>query len=155
MMKKIMIIALIVLGGQMAFAQNNLKLGINGGFPVGDTSSFTDLNWGADAAYLFDFAGIIQGGPLIGYTNFIRNRNYNDLQFLPLAVSGRIELPVFLVGLDLGVAIGLGGGAGSGFFYRPKVGMGVMFFDVIASYSAVSVSEGHFSSVNLGVEVSL
>lgn len=154
-MKNLLLISAIVFCSQLSFSQADLKLGINGGFPVGDSSSFTDLSWGVDAAYLYNFAGIFQGGPLLGYTSFVGESGYGNLAFLPFAASGRVNLPVFDAGLDLGYAIGLEGGTGGGFFYRPKVGIGMRFFDLIASYSGISSGDEHFSSVNLGVEISL
>ena len=157
-MKKILFIAVLFFffsGMFSSYSQADLKLGLNGGFPVGDTSSFTDFHWGFDAAYLFEQVGIFQVGPLLGYSSFVGNGDVAGAQFIPLAASGRVDLSIVFLGVDLGYAIAATDGVNGGIYYRPKVGLGMRFFNLIASYSGISVDEGQYSSVNLGIELSI
>lgn len=135
-------------------AQENFKFGGNIGIPVGDADIY-DLNYGADAAYLFGVSDGFQVGPMIGYTGY-SVEDFN-ISFLPIAATGRYSLQdsAFFLGADLGYALGLEEGLDGGFYYRPKVGYNFGLLGVIASYSGISVEGATFSSINLGVEFSL
>ena len=155
MKKMLFLIVLFFSGTFSSYSQADLKLGLNGGFPVGDKSSFTDFHWGLDAAYLFQQAGIFQVGPLLGYSSFVGDGDQSGVQFIPLAASGRVDLSIVFLGVDLGYAIAATDGVNGGIYYRPKVGLGMRLFNLIASYSGINVDEGQYSSVNLGIELSL
>lgn len=166
-MKKFLFSVLFFLffGAFSSFAQGDLRVGINAGIPVGDASDITTFHLGADLSYLFEVAEVISVGPMIGYSHFFGDEidfngmgtmDIDDINFLPIAASGKIGLMNGLsLGLDLGYALGLNDGNDGGFYYRPKVGFNLVGIGLIASYSGVSVDGGTFSSVNLGVEFGL
>ena len=155
-MKKIVFLfAFVFMGAGLAHAQGDLKLGFNAGLPTGDSSEISSLQGGLDVAYLFDIAGLVEIGPLAGYSRFIGDSGYNDFNYIPLAASGRVSLPMFFVGVDLGYALATDDDMDGGVYYRPKVGFRIAMVNLIASYSGISSDGANISSVNLGIELSL
>ncbi len=156
-MKKFLIIGALILCATSGFSQG-FKAGVNVGIPVGDASDFSNLQVGADVAYLFGVADTFSVGPMLGYSNFFPEESdiYDNIQFLPIAASGRLGLgDAFFLGADLGYAIGIDDGNDGGFYYRPQVGYDFGVVGLVASYSGVSMNGGSISSVNLGVEFGL
>lgn len=164
-MKKLLLTLLIVCGmgifNSSAQATTDFKVGIHAGIPVGDMADFSDFNAGADVAYLFGLAGIVEVGPLVGYSRYFvedvdlgefGSLEMDDASFLPVAASGRVDLGPVFAGLDLGYAVGLNDGNDGGFYVRPKVGFGFFGLNLVGSYSAISMDGGDVSSVNLGLE---
>ncbi len=163
-MKKLLLIAFVCFLGTAGLkAQGSLKLGVNAGLPTGDIEEFSNFQLGADAAYLFGIKNIVEVGPMLGYSRFFTEDidtgfgdvDADDWSFLPIAASGRVGLGMVFVGLDLGYAVSLNDGGEGGFYYRPKVGVGLTGFSLIGSYSGISNNGESISSVNLGVELSL
>lgn len=155
MKKLLVLLAFVFLGMSSAYSQGDLKLGFNAGLPTGDAGDSSDLQVGVDAAYLINILGIAEVGPMVGYSHFLREDGLDDLSFIPVAASGRINLPMMFVGLDLGYAISVQGGGNGGAYYRPKVGLGIALVNIIASYSGISADGANISSINLGIELSL
>ncbi|GHA33130.1 hypothetical protein GCM10007103_13250 [Salinimicrobium marinum] len=155
-MKKIIVVfAFVFIAAGSAYSQGDLKLGFNAGLPTGDSSDISSLQGGLDVAYLFDVAGFVEIGPLAGYSRFIGDSGYDDFNYIPVAASGRLSLPMFFVGLDLGYALATDDNMDGGVYYRPKVGFGIAMVNLIASYSGISTDGANISSVNLGIELSL
>ena len=166
-MKKLLFFMLFLAAGTATvYPQGDLRLGINVGLPVGDADDFTSFQLGADFSYLFNVAEGFDVGPMIGYSHFfgeevdlgggMGSMDFDDIQFLPIAASGRFNLAeTFFLGADLGYAVGINDGNDGGFYYRPKVGFDLVGVGLIASYSGVSVDGGSFSSINLGIEFGL
>ena len=158
-MKKLLLTLMIVcsMGICNSFAQvtKDFKVGVHAGIPVGDMADFSDYNAGADVAYLFGLAGIVELGPLVGYSRYFVDDVDLDASFLPVAASGRIDLGPIFAGLDLGYAVGLNDGNDGGFYYRPKIGFGFLGLNLVGSYSAISMDGEEVSSVNLGLEFGL
>ena len=155
-MKKLLVIFVFVfLGFGSSYAQGDLKLGFNAGLPIGDAGERYSLQVGGDVAYLVGLAGIVEVGPLLGYSQFFGEDDFQDVQFLPLAASGRLDLALLVVGLDLGYALGLQDGLNGGMYFRPKVAFGLGLLNLFASYSGISVDSGKYSSLNVGIELSL
>ncbi len=155
-MKKLLITFLVVMVGvTSAFSQGNLKLGVNAGIPVGDDSDNYSFQLGGDVAYMFNAIPILDVGPMVGYSHFFGDDDFEDMQFLPAAVAGRLNFPGVMVGLDLGYAVGLNDGNDGGFYYRPQIGFRFIGLGLIASYQGISMDPGNISSVNLGVEFGL
>ncbi|WP_424494060.1 hypothetical protein [Salinimicrobium sp. GXAS 041] len=150
-----LVLTLVFLGFGSTYAQGDLKLGFNVGLPTGDISDYSNLQVGVDAAYLFNIVDVAEVGPMVGYSHFFGEEDLEDLKFVPIAASGRINLALLVVGLDLGYAMALEDGMDGGVYYRPKVGFGFGPLDLFASYSGISVDGGSISSVNLGVEFGL
>lgn len=155
MKRLIVLFAFVVFGLSPAFSQGDLKLGFNAGIPVGDISDYSDLQAGVDAAYLLNLMGIVEVGPMVGYSHFVGEDDLDNIQFVPVAASGRIGLPMVFIGLDLGYGLALQDGIDGGVFYRPKVGFGIGLVNLIASYSGINTDGTDFSSLNLGIELSL
>lgn len=154
-MKKLLLLTFTVLFGiTSAFSQDtNYRFGVNAGSPVGNAGDKTTFQVGADIGYAYNFLNTFEFGALAGYSNFLGEDGYDNVQFVPLAITGRANLATFLVGADVGYAVGLGNGGG--FYFRPKVGYKFLLLSIIASYSEVSRSGDNFSSVNLGVEIGI
>lgn len=164
-MKKLSLLCLVVLMGfTSAYSQGHFKIGVNGGIPVGDASDVSNFQLGADVGYMFDAIPLLEVGGMLGYSHFFNddevdlgelNFQGDDLQFLPVALSGRVKLPTFFVGLDLGYAFGLNDGNDGGFYYRPQVGYDFLMLGLILSYQGISVDGSNVSSINIGAEFSL
>ena len=61
----------------------------------------------------------------------------------------------FMLGADLGYALGMNEGNDGGFYYRPMAGYNVSAqFQVNLSYIGVSVDGGSWSTINLGASYS-
>lgn len=163
MKKLLLLFSVICFGSGSLHAQGDFKLGINGGLPVGDIEDYSSFQLGADAAYLFGISNVAQVGPMIGYSRFFAedvdmgfgNIDMEDISFLPIAASGRFGLGIVFLGADLGYAVSLDDGGEGGFFYRPKIGVGVGGFSVIGSYQGISNDGESISSINIGVEFGL
>ncbi|MCM4161192.1 hypothetical protein FHG64_02220 [Antarcticibacterium flavum] len=154
-MKKLFItLVVVMIGVTSAYSQGHLKLGVNAGIPVGDASDYS-FQLGGDLAYMFNAIPILDIGPMVGYSHFFGDDDFDDMQFLPAAVAGRLNFPGITVGLDLGYAVGLNDGNDGGFYYRPQLGFRVLGLGLIASYQGISMDPGNISSVNLGVEFGL
>ncbi len=162
MKKLILLLVLTCIGFGTVFSQG-LRLGINAGIPVGDASDFTNFQLGGDIAYMIDLAGIVSVGPMVGYSHFFGDSGtegsltfeVDDVQFAPIAASGRFNLMALALGLDLGYALGLNDGNDGGFYYRPQVGFSLGRLGLIASYQGISLDGDNISSINLGVEFGL
>lgn len=138
-----------------SYSQGDLRLGVNAGIPIGDAADISTLNVGADVAYLMGFGDILQIGPMVGYNHFFGENDNDDIQFLPVAATARVGLASLELGADVGYALGIDQDIDGGFYYRPKIGFGFFGLGFIASYTGISVDNGTFSSLNLGVEFRL
>lgn len=163
MKKLFFLLALLVLSLSPLRGQGDFQFGVNAGIPVGDAEDYSNFQLGADVAYLFGIAGVIEVGPLLGYSRFFAEDmetqfgsiEAEDVSFLPIAASGRLGLGLFFLGADLGYALNLDGDGEGGFYYRPKIGVGLVGISIIGSYSGISNNGNSLSSVNLGLEISL
>lgn len=153
-MKKTVLLLLMVGLGFTSVQSQSLTLGANAGIPLGDVNNFTSFQLGADVAYRVGVVGIVEAGPMLGYSHFFGS-NSIDYQFLPVAASGRVNLTALRLGLDLGYALGLNEGNDGGVYLRPSVGFNFLMLGLVASYQAIDVNGVNFSSINLGVEFDL
>ncbi len=153
-MKKVILAAVVIMSFGLTTANaQELKVGAHAGVPVGDAADVSDLAFGADLAYLWNAAGILQVGPKVGYHQYTGDF---DAGFIPVAAEGRVGLgEAVFVGLDLGYGISLKDGVDGGLYYAPKLGFGFMGVKVIGSYTGISLDGGDASSVNAGIEFSL
>lgn len=165
-MKKLIFALTVFLVLGVYSLQAQWKLGVHAGVPVGDefVKEAFSFNAGADVAYLFGVADVLEVGPMLGYMHYFGDSGeedgfeweVDDAQFLPIAASGRVSLgATVFVGADLGYAVGMNDGNDGGFFYRPKLGFGIAAVNIIGSYSGVSMDGGTVSSVNVGIEFGL
>lgn len=159
-MKKLFFLLFIGILWVPAANAQMISVGANLGLPTGDISNAANFQAGADIAYRFTAIPLIDVGPMIGYSRFFMDDvdtgfgsySGNDISFLPIAASGRVNLPMLFVGLDLGYAIGLDSGNSGGVYYRPQIGVKLALIRLIGSYSGVNMDGGNVGSVNIGVE---
>lgn len=160
----ILTVAVAILSLTSAFSQQgNFTIGVNGGIPVGDIEEFTTFNLGADVAYRFAISEQFEIGGLAAYSHFFGDSGeddfgsweVDDVQFLPVAASGRFIASSFFAGADVGYAIGINEGNEGAFYYRPHLGYNFGNFGVLASYSGISRDNFTISSVNVGIEFKL
>lgn len=161
-MKKLVFVIVTILFSMTPAQAQSLSLGANVGLPTGAAGDYASLQLGADLAYRVGLMGIVEVGPMIGYSRFFEdsaadgvNWGENDIQFMPLAASGRFNLLTLKAGLDVGYALGLNNGNNGGFYYRPSVGFNILMLGLIASYQGITMDGENFSSINLGVELDL
>lgn len=156
MMRKLLLVAVLALFGlSHSYAQGDLKMGVHGGIPVGDIDEVSDFQVSADIAYLFNFMGLLEAGPLVGYMHFFAE-DQDDIQYVPVAASARLGLPQsFFAGLDLGYGIAVDNDSEGGFYFRPQIGYTFLNFGLVLSYAGISDDNIDIGSINLGVEVKL
>lgn len=163
-MKKILLLLLILFMGMTSvYSQGNFRFGVNGGIPIGDAEDISNFHLGADVAYMFNVVELLDVGPMVGYSIYFSEDltiagekiNIDDIQFLPIAASGRFGLSSFYLGADLGYAVGLNDGNDGGFYYRPLVGYKIGKLGIAASLEGVSKNGDSFNSINLGIEFKL
>ena len=164
MKKSILSVMIALMTVAVAQGQHgNFSVGINGAAPTGDINEFTTFNLGADAAYRYDLGRKFQVGALAAYSQFFGASGkdefgeweVDDIQFIPLAASGRFKMKSYFAGGDLGYAIGVNEGNQGGLYYKPHVGVNIGKFGVLGSYSGITRDGFTVSAVNLGVEYKL
>lgn len=156
-MKKLLLIGIFaVLGTFPFYGQTNFNIGAHAGIPMGDIEDISSFEAGVDLAYRFTFVDIVEVGPLVGYHHYFGEDEFDDLNYLPIAASGRLGLPQsFFAGFDLGYAIALEDSVDGGLFYRPQVGYQFLNFGLILSYSGIAEDELDIGALTLGFEFKL
>ena len=169
-MKKVLLIAVVaILGlGSVNAQEGVFNLGVNFGLPTGDADDFYSLAIGVEANYLFQVSEEFQVGPSVSYISYFGKSEVFGVQvdidnagFLPLAAAGRFNASEkFVIGADLGYAIGISPEENDGgFYYRPMVGYNINEkIQITASYSGISLSgdgDGTFSNFGLGAMFAL
>ncbi|MCM4168856.1 hypothetical protein KCTC52924_02552 [Arenibacter antarcticus] len=156
-MKRIFVVIVLALFGFNVHAQEGFKAGANIGLPVGDAADLSSFSIGLDVVYHWEVSDTFVAGIASGFTNAISKEiagiKFDDIQFLPVAASGRIAAGEdFSLGADLGYAIGINDGNDGGFYYRPLVGYRVgSDMELNVSYTGISLDGGSWSTINLGV----
>ena len=159
-MKKLLllVIAIVAVGFTANAQEGKFNLGGSIGIPTADADSGYDFAFGLEANYLFEVSDAFQVGPSISYSHYfggdVAGFDVKDASFLPIAAAARFAASEkFVVGLDLGYAVGLSpDGNDGGFHYRPLVGYNVSEKATVqASYSAVSVDGGTMANFGLGI----
>jgi hypothetical protein len=98
-MKKLLILFLVpFMGLNFVYSQGNFRFGVNGGIPVGDVEDFSNFHLGTDVAYMFNVVEVLDVGPMLGYSHYFSEDltigsekiETDDVQFLPIAASGRV-----------------------------------------------------------------
>jgi hypothetical protein len=159
-MKKVLILAVLMLGAVGLHAQEGFRAGINVALPVGDAADVSGFSLGLDVNYLWEVADSFDVGVAAGFTNAFGKKidtgigtvQIEDVQFLPLAAAGRFEASDKIrLGADLGYAIGISDGNDGGFYYRPIVGYGLSdIMELNLSYTGISLDGGTWSTIALG-----
>tara|TARA_B100001146_G_scaffold222761_1_gene235850 strand:- start:60833 stop:61330 length:498 start_codon:yes stop_codon:yes gene_type:complete len=161
-MKKLVLLGLFAIFAMgMTQAQNQFRVGAQGGVPVGDADNFTVFAIAVELGYLFEINDSFQAGPSAGvqhffgetFTNILGDDISRDETFLPISGTARFS-PVdnFWFGADLGYAVGLSDGLDGGFYYKPHA---LYDFGPVAAtlgYSGIAGDGITVSAVLFGVE---
>jgi len=154
-MKKLILVAALIAGSFSMNAQ--FYVGVNAGVPGGDASSITSFTLGVDATYMLSAEEDFNYGLSAGYLNFfgktVAGFKVPNVSFIPLAFSGRYNTSEkFMIGADVGYAVGASSGTDGGFYYRPMVGYSIGENTTLsASYSGISVNSANVSTFGLGI----
>ena len=165
-MKKLILVAGLLMFGFTAMAQNGLRAGVNLGLPIGDAGDITSFSIVLDLGYLWEVSEDFQAGVTTGYSHsFGADIDFgplgtvegDDIQFLPIAASGRFNLSEdFSLGADVGYAIGINDGNDGGFYYSPRIAYGVsQSVDIVGAYRGITRDGSSFDIISLGVEFGL
>ncbi len=156
-MKKLFLaIAMVTFGMALNAQKGTFNVGANIGLPVGDVSDVSSFSYGGEVNYLFEVSEGFELGASFSYIQFLGKEvngfDFPSNAFLPIAAAGRYNVSEeFVVGADLGYAIGVDTGLESGFYYRPMVGYKIMEnITLQATYSGISLDGGTASVIGLG-----
>ena len=156
MKKFLLTIAMVALGFAANAQDGTLNVGANIALPIGDSSNAYSFSYGGEVNYLFNLAEDFDLGASFSYIQYIGKEengiDFPSVAFLPVAAAGRYNLSEkFVVGADLGFAIGVDEGNDGGFYYRPMVGYKVMDnITLQATYSGISSDGATVSNIGLG-----
>lgn len=179
LMKKSILILIFALLIGVALQAQAVKISLNGGFPIGDFSASNSFVISADGAYVFDIANHLAIGPSVSVVHFF-GRQFNSEEFGPVPEDGPLLsnrtiqldnatfIPVgattrfsasesFILGVDVGYGIGIAPALSEGGFYYKGQGIYMISnkLGVALSYNGIITNQGTFSSLSLGVEISL
>ena len=160
-MRDFILAILILTLGTGLFAQEGMKVGLQGGIPIGDFDEQVSLGVAADIGYMWALGEIVDLGPasgfILGFTDkFDTGSESIDLpnvQFVPAAASLRVwPTNNFSFGADGGYAIGVNEGNDGGLYARPVVGfLFGTFTELNFSYTHVSLDESSWATVTMGL----
>ena len=156
-----------------------IKIAVSGGFPIGDFSDTNSFVLNADGAYIFDVANQFAVGPSISVVHFFgkqfnsaefggfqvddpllfnRTIRLDDTTFVPIGGSARFSASEsFILGVDIGYGIAIAPSLSEGGLYYKAQGI-YMLSDKLGiklSYTGININPGTFTSLNLGIELSL
>ncbi|MCL7764198.1 hypothetical protein MPF19_12285 [Polaribacter sp. Z014] len=163
-MKKLLLVAFVAIMGVSSInAQEGiLNGGVNVGIPTGDANDFYGLTLGAELNYMFPISEGFTFGPSVQYSHFfgkdidvigVSSIEVSDASFLPISGAARFNVSEkFVVGANLGYAVGLSDGLDGGFYYRPLVGYKVGDSTQLnVSYSGITNDGIDVNNISLGV----
>ncbi len=163
-MKRILLSFTIILLALSAQAQ--LKIGVNGGLPIGDFSDSYSANFGLDAYYYFIGGDdeLLNIGLASGFSFFAGDDaevsgitvEVDNAQFIPLAAAARVNFIEFLsFGVDLGYGLPVGSESDGSIYYRASGGLDFGSLELNAFFLGYGFSEGNQSatlnSVGIGI----
>jgi len=167
-MKKLLFCAVIALFGlSNVNAQSNFNAGVNLGLPIGDAADGWTFNVTLDLSYLWEVSDVFDAGLATGYSHSFGDSidlgefgsfDVDDAGFIPIAGAARFNVSdKFILGADLGYAIGVSPSDNDGgFYYAPRLQYGVSeSIDIVFAYRGVSLDGGSFDVLTLGVEFGL
>ena len=162
-MKKVLLVAFVAIMGVSSInAQEGvLNGGLNVGIPTGDANDFYSVTLGAELNYMFPVADGFTLGPSVQYSHFFgKDVDFGavtvdtpDASFLPISGAARFNVSdKFVVGANLGYAVGLSDDLDGGFYYRPVVGYKIGDTTQLnVSYSGIANDGVDVNSISLGV----
>jgi len=160
-MKKLVLIAVIAVFGLVNVNAQSFKLGVTAGLPAADAADISSFVLGIDAYYYFtNIDSFIAIGGTAGFRNFFGDEitvlgqkvDFDDQQFLPLAVAGRLKLfGIVNGGADLGYAIGISDAVDGGFYLRPIIGIDIADkIELNVSYETI-FDDATWGNLNAGI----
>ncbi|AUC14838.1 hypothetical protein BTO06_06650 [Tenacibaculum sp. SZ-18] len=156
MKKFLLTIAIAVFGFAANAQEGTLNVGGNIALPIGDAGDAYSFSYGGEVNYLFNLSEDFNLGASFSYIQYLGKEvngfDVPNVAFLPVAAAGRYNLSdKFVVGADLGFAIGVDEGNDGGFYYRPMVGYKVMEnITLQATYAGISLDGGSVANIGLG-----
>jgi len=173
-MKKLFLLSVIAIFGFTVSAQDSsstdgggFNAGINVGLPIGDAGDGWTFNLTLDLSYLWEVSNVFEAGLATGYSHSFGDNidlgslgsfDVDDAGFIPIAGVARFNVTdEFVLGADLGYAIGVSPSDNDGgFYYSPRMQYGVSeSIDIVFAYRGISVDGGNFDVLTLGVEFGL
>lgn len=177
-MKKSVLILVVILVGAVAQAQG-IKIAVSGGFPIGDFSDSNSFVLNADGAYVFDVGNQLAIGPSVSVFHFFgkqfnseefggfqngdpllsnRTIDLDDTTFVPIGATARFSASdSFILGVDAGYGIAVAPARSEGGLYYKVHGIYMLSdkLGVKLSYAGININPGTFTSLNLGIELSI
>ncbi len=161
-MKKLLLFTALMLLSYSTVQSQTFKVGASLGLPLADASDISSFVLGVDAYYYFtDIDAVVEIGATAGFRNFFGKEveistasvKFDDGQFLPLAVAGRVKLfGILSGGADIGYAVGINDGNDGGFYLRPVVGFDIAdAIELNASFESISNDGVTWGNLNLGI----
>ena len=165
MRKKIFVIFFAFFGIAAMNAQDQFKLGLAAGLPIGDSGDLSIFSIAVDLAYLFEINESIKAGPISGYSHSFGDKGatlpgtiledgHPDVNFIPVGVGGRFfATENFVLGIDTGYSIGLSDDIDGGFYYSPRIQYETnQNVAIVAAYRGTAIDGGSWDIISLGVE---
>jgi hypothetical protein len=143
------------------FAQEGIKIGLQGSFPFDDFSDAVVLSVALDVGYMHALGEVVDAGIMTGFINGFPDTFQSDIitadrphvQFVPLAASVRVwPSNSFSFGGDVGQAFGINEGNDGGLYYRPTIGY--LFgtnTEINLSYTGIKLDGATWTTVNVGI----
>ena len=159
-MKKLLVVAFMSIAtlGSINAQEGVLNGGFNIGLPTGDYSDISSLTIGAELNYMFPVSEGFTLGPSIQYSHFFGKEfngvDIDDSSFLPISAAARFNIsPMFVLGANLGYAVGLSpDGNEGGFYYRPVLGYKIgETTQLNLSYAGISRDGASADNISIGV----
>lgn len=141
--------------------------GVSVGLPVGDAGDGYSFNITVELNFLWEVSDSFDAGLATGYSHSFGDSidlgsfgsiDLDDASFIPIAGAARFNVSEdFILGIDLGYAIGISpDGNDGGFYYAPRLQYGVSdSIDIVGAYRGVSVDGGSFDVITLGIQFGL
>lgn len=146
--KNRLVLLILFFGVNFSVNAQDIRLGVHGGFPIGDAGDVSSFNLGVDASvYFFDINEKVSLGVSTGYTRFFGKDDnvggidveYDDFAYIPISAAARglfgANQNIFYTAI-LGYAVGLDDADG-GFLYGAKLGWTNSTVDVYAFYRGI------------------
>lgn len=138
-----------------------LNAGFNVGLPTADANDVSNITLGAELNYMFFVSKSFTLGPSVEYTHFF-GKDYevlgttikgSDITYLPVSGAARFNISdSFIMGANVGYAIGLNEGNDGGFYYKPIIGYKLGESSQLNfSYSGFPTAAATFSNISLGI----
>jgi len=154
-MKKFLLAAFLTIAslGTVNAQQGTLNGGFNIGLPTGDTSNVSSFTIGGELNYMIPVAENVTLGPSVQYSYYAGKDDFDGISVLPISGAVRFNISeMFVLGANLGYAVGLSDGIDGGFYYRPVLGYKIGDTTQLnLSYSGITNDGLEINNVAIGV----